>query len=80
MAGTRKIAAILIAHIVGYSRLAGSDEDRTLSRLRGLRSDLVDPAMTRITDASSREPGTAASSSFAASSTPCGARLKCKTA
>ena len=44
MAGTRKIAAILVADIVGYSRLAGADEDRTLSRLRGLRSDLIDPA------------------------------------
>jgi Adenylate and Guanylate cyclase catalytic domain len=30
---------------VGYSRLAGADEDRTLSRLRGLRSDLIDPAI-----------------------------------
>jgi adenylate cyclase len=45
MAGTRKLAAILVADIVGYSRLAGTDEDRTLSRLRGLRSDLIDPAI-----------------------------------
>jgi TolB-like protein/class 3 adenylate cyclase/Flp pilus assembly protein TadD len=45
MAGTRKLAAILVADIVGYSRLAGADEDRTLSRLRGLRSDLIDPAI-----------------------------------
>jgi adenylate cyclase len=45
MAGTRKIAAILVADVVGYSRLAGEDEDRTLSRLRGLRSDLIDPAI-----------------------------------
>jgi adenylate cyclase len=45
MGETRKIAAILVADIVGYSRLAGTDEDRTLSRLRGLRSDLVDPAI-----------------------------------
>ena len=45
MAGTRKIAAILVADVVGYSRLAGADEDRTLSRLRGLRSDLIDPAI-----------------------------------
>ncbi len=45
MAGTRKIAAILVADIVGYSRLAGADEDRTLARLRGLRSDLIDPAI-----------------------------------
>ena len=45
MAETRKIAAIVVADIVGYSRLAGADEDRTLSRLRGLRSDLIDPAI-----------------------------------
>ena len=45
MSGTRKIAAILAADIVGYSRLAAADEDRTLSRLRGLRSDLIDPAI-----------------------------------
>src|SRR5271166_1058303 len=45
MAGTRKIAAILVADVVGYSRLAGADEERTLARLRGLRSDLIDPAI-----------------------------------
>jgi len=45
MAGTRKIAAILVADIVGFSRLAGADEERTLARLRGLRSDLIDPAI-----------------------------------
>ena len=45
MTETRKIAAILVADVVGYSRLAGADEDRTLSRLRGLRSDLIDPAI-----------------------------------
>jgi adenylate cyclase len=43
MAETRKLAAILAADIVGYSRLAGADEDRTLARLRALRSDLIDP-------------------------------------
>src|SRR5271170_1739529 len=45
MSETRKIAAILVADVVGYSRLAGVDEERTLSRLRGLRSDLFDPAI-----------------------------------
>jgi class 3 adenylate cyclase len=45
MSETRKIAAILVADGVGYIRLAGADEDRTLSRLRGLRSDLSDPAI-----------------------------------
>jgi TolB-like protein/class 3 adenylate cyclase len=45
MTESRKIAAILVADVVGYSRLAGADEDRTLARLRVLRSDLVDPAV-----------------------------------
>ena len=45
MPETRKLAAILVADVVGYSRLAGADEDRTLARLRGLRSDLIDPAI-----------------------------------
>ena len=35
MSETRKIAAILVADIVGYSRLAGADEDRILARLQG---------------------------------------------
>ena len=43
MAETRKLAAILAADVAGYSKLAGSDEERTLARLRGLRSDLIDP-------------------------------------
>ena len=45
MSETRKLVAILVADVVGYSRLAGADEERTLSRLRGLRSDLIDPAI-----------------------------------
>jgi class 3 adenylate cyclase len=43
--GQRKIAAILAADVVGYSRLAGADEGGTLARLRALRSDLIDPAL-----------------------------------
>ena len=35
----------MIADVVGYSRLAGADEDRILARLRALRSDLVDPTV-----------------------------------
>ena len=31
--------------VVGFSRLTGADEDRTLSRLRGLRSGLIDPTI-----------------------------------
>jgi class 3 adenylate cyclase len=40
-----RIAAILVADVVGYSRLAGADEERTLARLRGLRSDFIDPTI-----------------------------------
>src|SRR5262245_51229784 len=45
MTGNRKLVAILAADVVGYSRLASADEDRTLARLRALRSDLIDPTI-----------------------------------
>lgn len=45
MVDTRKLAAILCSDVVGYSRLAGADEDRILARLRALRSDLIDPTI-----------------------------------
>src|SRR5437763_7096817 len=45
MTESRKLAAILVADVVGYSRLAGTDEDRILARLRALRSDLIDPTI-----------------------------------
>jgi class 3 adenylate cyclase len=46
MSETRKIAAILVSDVVAYSRLAGADEDRTLARLRALRSDLIDSTIS----------------------------------
>jgi adenylate cyclase len=52
MSESRKIAAILVADVVGYSRLAGDDEEGTLARLRALRSDLTDPTI-----AARRGPG-----------------------
>src|SRR6516162_8351231 len=45
MAETRKLAAILAADVAGYSKLAAADEERTLARLRALRSDLFDPTI-----------------------------------
>src|SRR5512147_410292 len=45
MAEQRKLTAILAADVVGFSRLTGADEDRTLARLRALRSDLIDPTI-----------------------------------
>jgi adenylate cyclase len=46
MAEVRKLAAILAADVVGFTRLAGANEDRTLARLRALRSDLIDPTIS----------------------------------
>jgi adenylate cyclase len=45
VAETRKLAAIVVFDMVGYSRLAGADEERILARLRALRSDLIDPTV-----------------------------------
>src|SRR6202140_761245 len=45
MVEKRKLAAILAADVVGFSRMTGADEDRTLARLRALRSDLIDPTI-----------------------------------
>jgi TolB-like protein/class 3 adenylate cyclase len=41
----RKLTTILAADLVGFSKLAGADEERTLARLRALRSDLIDPTI-----------------------------------
>jgi class 3 adenylate cyclase len=41
----RKVAAILAADVVGYSRLTGADEEATLARMRNLRSELLNPAV-----------------------------------
>ncbi len=39
----RRLAAILAADVVGYSRLMGEDEAGTLARLRAHRRELIDP-------------------------------------
>jgi adenylate cyclase len=77
---TRKIAAILAADMVGYSRLAGADEDRTLARLRTLRSDLLDPTIAVHHGRVVKRTGDGFSSSSGVSSTPCAAPSKCRTA
>src|SRR5215470_2548432 len=45
MTSTRRLAAILAVDVAGYSRLIGSDEAGTLSRLRAMRAELIDPAI-----------------------------------
>jgi adenylate cyclase len=42
----RRLAAILAADVVGYSRLMGEDESGTLERLKALRRELVQPKIT----------------------------------
>src|SRR5271156_5126722 len=39
----RRLAAILAADVVGYSRLMGEDEEATLAALKTLRRELIDP-------------------------------------
>lgn len=39
----RRLAAIVSADVVGYSRLMGADEEATLARLRADRKELIDP-------------------------------------
>jgi adenylate cyclase len=43
MSATRKLAAILAADVVGYSRLTGADKEGTLARLKTLRRELEEP-------------------------------------
>jgi len=43
----RHLAAILAADVAGYSRLMGADEEGTLTRLKGHRTKLWDPAIAR---------------------------------
>jgi TolB-like protein/class 3 adenylate cyclase/tetratricopeptide (TPR) repeat protein len=46
MSAPRKLAAILAADVAGYSRLIGIDEEGTLKRIRKLRRELINPAVS----------------------------------
>ena len=46
MTPTRRLAAILAADVAAYSRLIGSDEAGTLGRLKTIRAEVIDPAIT----------------------------------
>lgn len=76
----RKLAAILAANVVGFTRLASADEDGTLARLRALRSD---PRRSdhRCASRSRRQAHRRRkfSSNFVASLTRCAVLSKCKT-
>jgi len=76
MSETRKLAAILVADVVGYSRLAGADEERTPARLRALRSDLFDPTSAVHHGRVVKRTGDGSIIEFAVRSTRCAARSK----
>src|SRR5690242_4089336 len=41
----RRLAAVLAADVVGYSRLIGADEEGTIARLASIRKDVIDPTL-----------------------------------
>ena len=42
----RRLAAILAADMVGYSRLIGADEEGTIARQKAHRAELIDPVIS----------------------------------
>ena len=66
----RRLAAILAADVVGYSRLMGADEMGTITALKSHRRELIDSGASQsTTGASSRPPATACWWNSPASST-----------
>ncbi len=43
----RRLAAILTADVVGFSRLVGTDEEGTIARLQSIRADVIDPSIAK---------------------------------
>jgi len=58
MTATRRLAAILAADVVGYSRLIGVAEEGTLDRLRSIRAEVTDPKIAEHRGGSSKLPET----------------------
>jgi adenylate cyclase len=48
MSETRKLAAILAADVVGFSRLSATDEEDTQARVRALCSGLIEPTIANL--------------------------------
>ena len=61
-----------------HLRLAGAEEERTFARLRGLRSDLIDPANPAPPGRIVKRTGDGVLIEFAAWSMPCAARSRCR--
>ncbi len=72
----RRLAAILAADVVGYSRLMEQDETGTLARLKSLRSEVFDPRTKQFDGRIFKTTGTARWPSSAAPSTRSNARSR----
>ena len=44
----RRLAAVLAADVAGYSRLMGADEVGTLSALKAIRHEMIDPTLAEL--------------------------------
>ena len=51
---TRRLAAILAADMVGYSRLMGADEEGTIARQKVHRAELIDQGFACLIEHASR--------------------------
>jgi len=71
-----RLAVILCADVVGYSRLMGIDEEGTLAALEAVRRNLVDPKVLAHRGRIARTMGDGLSSSSPAWSMRCAARSK----
>jgi adenylate cyclase len=47
MTEQRRLAAILVTDVVGYSKLIGSDEAGTLAQLPALRTEVIEPQIAK---------------------------------
>jgi adenylate cyclase len=47
MTEQRRLAAILVADVAGYSKFVGSDEAGTLAKLQALRAEVIEPHITK---------------------------------
>jgi len=63
----RRLAAILAADVVGYSRLMDADEAGTLARLKSVRSEVFDPEIARFGGRIFKNTGDGALAEFASS-------------
>src|SRR6201987_2478550 len=77
MASTRRLAAILAADVVGYSRLMGADEEGTHERLKTHLRELVDPKIAEHRGRIVKNTGDGFLAEFARVVDGCAARLRC---